>query len=255
MDITESVRTIADLKQAKNKAEEGDRLKSAFLANMSHEIRTPLNTILGFSSILASEESISLQEKEEYSFIINRSSDNLLQIINDILDISKLETGQLKIFNTRFELRNVLDELNRVFTKRLTELDKNEIRLSQVMVDEHLFLNQDRVRFYQIFANLLSNSLKFTEKGEIQFGVSGTDGSMVSFFVSDTGIGIKKELQSAVFERFRQLNEFSNNKVHGGTGLGLSIVKNLVELMGGKITVESDEGKGTTFRFTLPVEK
>ena len=255
MDITESVKTIADLEQAKNKAEEGDRLKSAFLANMSHEIRTPLNTILGFSSILASDESISPQEREELSSIINRSSDNLLQIINDILDISKLETGQLKIFNTRFDVQTVMDELSRVFTKRLDELDRNEIQLKQVTLDEHLFLNQDRVKFYQIFTNLLSNSIKFTEKGEIRFGVSGVDGKIVSFFVSDTGIGIKKELQSAIFERFRQVNEFGTNKVHGGTGLGLSIVKNLVELMGGTITVESESGKGTLFRFTLPVEK
>jgi PAS domain S-box-containing protein len=254
MDITESVKTIADLEQAKNKAEEGDRLKSAFLANMSHEIRTPLNTILGFSSILASDENISPQEKEEYSSIINRSSDNLLQIINDILDISKLETGQLKIFNTRFDVQNVMDELNRVFMKRLAEIDKNEVQLKQVTTDERLFLNQDRVRFYQIFTNLLSNSIKFTEKGEIRFGVSKVDEETVSFFVSDTGIGIKKELQSAIFERFRQVNEFGTNKVHGGTGLGLSIVKNLVELMGGTITVESESGKGTLFRFTLPKE-
>jgi PAS domain S-box-containing protein len=255
MDITESVKTIADLKQAKNKAEEGDRLKSAFLANMSHEIRTPLNTILGFSSILASDESISPEEREEYASIINRSSDNLLQIINDILDISKLETGQLKIFNARFDVQPVMDELNRVFMKRLAELDKNDIQLKLVTFDKHLFLNQDRVRFSQIFMNLLSNSIKFTEKGEIQFGVSNVEGKTVSFFVSDTGIGIKKELQSAIFERFRQVDEASTNKVHGGTGLGLSIVKNLVELMGGTITVESESGKGTIFRFTLPVEK
>ena len=255
MDITESVKIIADLKQAKNKAEEGDRLKSAFLSNMSHEIRTPLNTILGFSSILTSEENISPEEKEEYVSIINRSSDNLLQIINDILDISKLETGQLKIFKTRFEVQPVLDELNRVFMKRLAELDKNDIQLKLVTFDEHLFLNQDRVRFSQIFMNLLNNSIKFTEKGEIQFGISDVEGKTVSFFVSDTGIGIKKELQSAIFERFRQVDEASTNKVHGGTGLGLSIVKNLVELMGGTITVESESGKGTIFRFTISVEK
>ncbi|MGV8096197.1 MAG: PAS domain S-box protein [Mangrovibacterium sp.] len=254
MDITESVKVIADLEQAKNKAEESDRLKSAFLANMSHEIRTPLNTILGFSSILTSDEEISPEEKEEYTSIINRSSDNLLQIINDILDISKLETGQLKIFKKLFDVRIVLDELNRVFTKRLTELDKNDIKLKVKTVSEPLFLNQDRVRFYQIFMNLLSNSAKFTEKGEIQFGVSEITGNIVSFFVSDTGIGIPKELQAAIFERFRQVDETST-KVHGGTGLGLSIVKNLVELMGGDITIESASNKGTLFRFTLPIEK
>lgn len=255
MDITESIKTIADLEQAKNKAEEGDRLKSAFLANMSHEIRTPLNTILGFSSILASGEDVSPEEKEEYSAIVNRSSDNLLQIINDILDISKLETGQLKVFNARFEVQTVMDELNHVFVKRLAELEKSEIQLKLVASDGHLFLNQDRVRFYQIFTNLLNNSIKFTERGEIRFGVSGVDEKFVSFFVSDTGVGIKKELQSAVFERFRQVNEFAENKVHGGTGLGLSIVKNLVELMGGTITVESEAGQGTTFQFSLPVER
>jgi signal transduction histidine kinase len=222
---------------------------------MSHEIRTPLNTLLGFSGILASEENISAEEKDEYVSIINRSSDNLLQIINDILDISKLETGQLKIFNTRFDVQTVLDELNKVFTKRLDELDKSDICLRLTTLREPLFLNQDRVRFYQIFMNLLSNSVKFTEKGKIEFGVSDNSGNTVSFFVSDTGIGIKKELQSAIFERFRQVNEFGSNKMHGGTGLGLSIVKNLVELMGGTITVESESGKGTRFKFTLPVEK
>lgn len=253
MDITELVKVIADLEQAKNKAEESDRLKSAFLANMSHEIRTPLNTILGFSSILTSEKDITSEEREEYSSIINRNSDNLLQIINDILDISKLETGQLKIFNTRFNVQTVLDELNRVFTKRLSELGKTSIQLRVLTPPEPVLLNLDRVRLYQVFMNLLSNSVKFTEQGYIRFGVSQVAENKIYFFVSDTGIGIKKELQSAVFERFRQANESTTRK-HGGTGLGLSIVKNLIELMGGDITVESDAGKGTTFRFTLPVE-
>jgi signal transduction histidine kinase len=253
MDITESVKVIADLEQAKNKAEESDRLKSTFLANMSHEIRTPLNTILGFSSILISEEEISSREREEYSSIINRSSENLLQIINDILDLSKLETGQLKIFKTQINVQTVLDELNMVFMKRLVEIGKVNIRLRMSAPHAPLFLNLDRVRFYQIFMNLLSNSIKFTEKGEIRYGISEVADDQVCFFVSDTGIGIEKGLQSTIFERFRQVNE-SNTRRHGGTGLGLSIVKNMVELMGGNITVDSEAGKGTTFRFTLPVE-
>ncbi len=252
-DYTDRKKAENALEQAKNKAEESDRLKSAFLANMSHEIRTPLNTILGFSSILAAEEEISPEEKEEYSFIINRSSDNLLQIINDILDISKLETGQLQILNTRFNAVPVLDELSRVFEKRLSELGKKDIRLRLSTSDNPVYLNLDRVRFYQIFTNLLNNSVKFTEKGEIGFGMSGIAENEVSFFVSDTGIGIQKELHSAVFERFRQVNETST-RTHGGTGLGLSIVRNLVELMGGTITVESEPGRGTTFLFTMPAE-
>jgi PAS domain S-box-containing protein len=254
MDITDSVKVIEDLEQAKNKAEESDKLKSAFLANMSHEIRTPLNTILGFSSILASEENLSPQDKEDYSAIINRSSDNLLQIINDILDISKLETGQLKIFKSRFDVQTVLEELNRVFGKRLAELEKNNIVLGVDSVSEPVILNHDRVRFYQIFMNLISNSVKFTEEGEIRFGISEIKDHKITFFVSDTGIGIKKEMQPAIFERFRQVGD-SPVKMYGGTGLGLSIVKNLVELMGGDLAVESERGKGTVFSFTLPYEK
>ncbi|MDD4191748.1 MAG: PAS domain S-box protein [Mangrovibacterium sp.] len=252
-DFTDRKKAEDALEQAKNKAEESDRLKSAFLANMSHEIRTPLNTILGFSSILTAEEELSPEEKEAYSGIIDRSSDSLLQIINDILDISKLETGQLKILNSRFDAVPVLDELSRVFDKRLAELGKTAIQLRVSTHPAPVFLNLDRVRFYQIFSNLLNNSLKFTENGEVRFGIAKAAEGKASFFVSDTGIGIKKELQSAVFERFRQVNETST-RTHGGTGLGLSIVKNLVELMGGTITVESEPGQGTTFRFTLPAD-
>ena len=252
-DITEKKKFIADLKMAKERAEESDRLKSAFLANMSHEIRTPLNAILGFSDMLTEESELPQEVKEEYSSIINRNADNLLHIIDDILDISKLETGQVKIFKKPVELLQTLNELYIQYQKKISETEKEHIALRLRIPDFTIPINTDKVRLNQILSNLLNNSIKFTHQGEIEFGVMEITGQRITFFVSDTGIGIEKEIQSTIFERFRQAND-STTRVYGGTGLGLSIVKNLIELMGGEISLESEKGKGTTFNFWLPIK-
>ena len=238
---------------SKEKAEESDRLKSAFLANMSHEIRTPLNSILGFSDMLTEDSELSQEAKEEYSSIINRNADNLLQIIDDILDISKLDTGQVKITKKPIDLLQTLNELYTQFQRKISETGKENIVLKLKIPDFPVSINTDRVRFNQIVSNLLSNSGKFTHSGEIEFGVMEITGQQITFFVSDTGIGIEKAVQSAIFERFRQASD-STTKLYGGTGLGLAIVKNLVELMGGEIYLESEIGKGTTFKFWLPIK-
>ncbi|WP_423127915.1 PAS domain S-box protein [Gaoshiqia sp. Z1-71] len=251
-DITEKKRIIADLQMAKEKAEESDRLKSAFLANMSHEIRTPLNAILGFTNILVEEEKLDQGTKEEFYAILDQSSENLLQIINDILDISKLETGQLVMHRDQFDVRPVLNGLYTMFKQRLHETDQKEIELKLVMPEEPVVIHNDKVRFNQIFMNLLSNAVKFTPHGQICFGITGISSEQISFFVSDTGIGISPEYKTAIFDRFRQADD-STTRAYGGAGLGLSIVKKLVELMNGDIQLESEPGRGTTFTFRIPV--
>lgn len=252
-DITEKKKNIADLKMAVEKAEESDRLKSAFLANMSHEIRTPLNAILGFSDMLCGDETLSSEIKEEYSSIINKNSDNLLHIIDDILDISKLDTGQLKIIKKPIDLLPTLNELYLDFQRKISETGNGKVALKLKIPDFPVSISTDKVRFSQIVSNLLSNSVKFTHAGEIEFGILKITDQQITFFVSDTGIGIEKDVQPAIFERFRQAND-STSKLYGGTGLGLAIVKNLVELMDGEISLESEIGKGTTFKFYLPTK-
>ena len=240
-DITEKKKIIADLNISKEKAEESDRLKSAFLANMSHEIRTPLNAILGFSDMLAEGSELSQEVREEYSSIINRNADDLLHIIDDILDISKLETGQVKIFKKSFELQQTLKELFTQYQKKISQTEKNNIALKLKIPDFTISINTDKVRLNQILSNLLNNSIKFTNHGKIEFGVMEIIGQRIVFFVSDTGIGIEKEIQSTIFERFRQAND-STTRLYGGAGLGLAIVKNLIELMEGEISLESEPG-------------
>ncbi|MBW8323803.1 MAG: PAS domain S-box protein [Prolixibacteraceae bacterium] len=252
-DVTEKKKIIADLKISKEKAEESDRLKSAFLANMSHEIRTPLNAILGFSGMLTEDYELSQDVKEEYSSIINRNADNLLHIIDDILDISKLETGQVKIVKKRFELSQTLNELYTQYQSKISEIGKESITLNLSIPELSISVNTDKVRLNQILSNLLNNSIKFTHHGKIEFGVMEVTKQTITFFVSDTGIGIEKDIQSTIFERFRQAND-SMTRLYGGAGLGLSIVKNLIELMGGEIQIESEIGKGTTFKFWLPLD-
>ena len=241
---------IIETNLAREKAEESDRLKSAFLANMSHEIRTPLNAILGFTQLLTTDIETPPEVKEEFWSIINRSSDNLLQIINDILDISKLETKQVNIKKKSHEISQTLDELQLIFQKKLADAGKANIELKLIKPRKAVWLETDNNRFTQIFMNLLSNSVKFTEHGIIKFGISKVAKDRINFFVSDTGIGIKKEHQSTIFDRFRQGDE-STTRAYGGAGLGLAIVKNLIELMGGEISFISEEGKGTKTTFFL----
>ena len=249
-DITGQKRLIKEVIEAKEKAEESERLKSAFLANMSHEIRTPLNAILGFTQMLAFEEDLSPEQKEEFTSIINRSAEGLLQIISDILDISQLETGLLKLHKTEINVHDLLSELYSQSKLKLNDAQKESIEL-KMEVPAEIRLYTDRVRLIQIMMNLLNNAIKFTDKGYISFGVFYCDEEKIGFFVCDTGIGINPSIQSNIFERFRQADE-SLSRIYGGNGLGLAIVKSLTELLGGKIQLESELGKGTTFRFYLP---
>lgn len=250
-DITDLKKVETELVIARNKAQESDRLKSAFLANMSHEIRTPMHAILGFSKLLE-DRSISNEEKSGFINIINKSGEELLTLINDIIDISKIESNLLELSRSSFNLNNLMEQLLIKFESEKIRLNKKEVVLKLEKFFENRFANIicDNVRLAQVLNNLIGNALKFTDKGHIRFGYR-VDGDFLLFFVEDTGKGISKCNHDLIFERFRQEDE-SNERNFGGAGLGLSICKGIVELMGGKIWMESIEGNGSTFYFTLP---
>lgn len=255
-DVTEMKQMIADLIEAKENAERAEQLKSSFLANMSHEIRTPLNAILGFTEILVENDlsANKVSERKELLRIINKNAESLLQIINDVLDASRLETGEVKISKSTFSLGSMLNRLYIQFHKKLADEGKNQIDLKLLQAPEMFTLNTDENRLIQIFSNLLDNALKFTQKGQIYFGVSLVSPDRVEFIVSDTGIGIPEKDKLVVFDRFRQV-EPTTTRLYGGNGLGLSIVKDLLKLMGGEIHLESEEGKGTLIRFYIPANE
>lgn len=244
-----------DLKIAKEKAEESDKLKSAFLANMSHEIRTPLNAIMGFSKLLA-KHNLSKNQREEYFNYIENSGNNLLNLINDIIDVAKIEAGQILIKKTNTKINVILDEIYNTINKHKVNKDKAhiEIKINKANENQDFTVVIDSNRFRQIVSNLISNSLKFIENGHIDFGYSYKSKNVLLFYVEDTGIGIPEDKMDIIFCRFGQIvgSEIRNP---GGTGLGLSITKHLIEEMGGEIWFESQFGKGTTFFFTLPFEE
>ena len=230
-----------ELEAARIKAEESDRLKSAFLANMSHEIRTPLNAIVGFSKLVIDAECTN--EKEQYAEIIERNSEILLNLFNDILDLSSLEADSLS-FNIRpIKLIDICLQLEQQFCYKV----KNGTKLILDDVDTELYVSGDWNRIIQIISNLLSNAAKFTPKGEIHFGYREKE-DFVEFYVKDSGIGIPAERVATIFQRFGKINDFVQ-----GTGLGLTLCRMLVEKMGGHIWLRSQEGKGSRFYFTLPL--
>lgn len=230
-----------ELEAARIKAEESDRLKSAFLANMSHEIRTPLNAIVGFSKLVIDAECTN--EKEQYAEIIERNSEILLNLFNDILDLSSLEADSLS-FNIRpIKLIDICLQLEQQFCYKV----KNGTKLILDDVDTELYVSGDWNRIIQIISNLLSNAAKFTPKGEIHFGYREKE-HFVEFYVKDSGIGIPAERVATIFQRFGKINDFVQ-----GTGLGLTLCRMLVEKMGGRIWLRSQEGKGSRFYFTLPL--
>ncbi len=250
-DITEKKQLMNELIDAKERAEESDRLKSAFLANMSHEIRTPLNGIVGFTNLLTNERDLSEEIKQSYSQIINKSTEGLLKIINDILDISRLETGKNVIEQKIFDVKKTLSSLFLIFNTKLKEAGKENVKLILSELPQKVFLNTDENRVIQVFSNLLDNALRFTHNGNIKFGISEIKNGRVEFFTSDTGIGIPEEKQQMVFESFTQADS-RMTRSYGGTGLGLTIVKKLVELLGGRIILESEPEQGSRFSFSLP---
>jgi len=233
---------------AKEKAEESDMLKSTFLANMSHEIRTPMNGILGFVELLK-EPKLSGEEQLEYIDIIAESGQRMLNIINDIISISKLEAGHTEIVITE---TNVNDQVRYIYTFFKPEAEKHgiEFNYKQGLPDHHSHILTDREKLYAILTNLVKNAVKFTHKGSIELGYE-QKGAFLEFFVRDTGVGIREEQQHIVFERFRQANE-SLSRHYEGAGLGLAISKAYVTLLGGKIWVNSELNKGSSFYFTVP---
>ncbi len=256
-DITDRKRIEKSLIIAKEKAEESDRLKSAFLSNMSHEIRTPMNAILGFSGLLSDPGSTE-EEKAEYIDIIKERGKDLMRIISDIIDVAKIESGQLKINIKDCKINRLLEDIYTVFNQIKQKQEKHHVELltSLEISDPEFTILTDPQRLRQVITNLVENALKFTEKGVIEFGYTIKEdfgiGKSIEFFIQDSGIGIPEEMHKMIFERFRQVDD-SHTRKYGGTGLGLTICKNLTHLMGGELSLQSEVGKGTRFTITLPM--
>ena len=242
-DITNFQNIEQELIKARIKAEQSDRLKTAFLANMSHEIRTPLNAIVGFSNLLPSAET--LEEEKLYSSIINQNSEILLQLINDILDLSKIEAGTLEYVRQPMNLGEIC--------RNIYQIHKDRVQEGVILIldnqDEDLIIEEDRNRIAQVITNFLTNAGKFTLSGEIRFGFK-VNNQCIRFYVKDTGIGIAPDKVGHIFDRFVKLNSFAQ-----GTGLGLAICRMIIEKIGGEIGVTSEIGKGSTFYFTIPYKE
>lgn len=246
--ITEKKKIIEELIIAKEKAQESDRLKSDFLANMSHEIRTPLNSIIGFSELLQDPD-LDHTNRHCFTRLICSNGEQLLHILNDIMDISRIEAGQVQIKKDVISGNRIISEIHNEFANKA--YDKGiELRLDSKSTSNEIFLESDGTKLKQILTNFVSNALKFTKDGFIELGI-GTKENFVQFHVRDTGIGIPKECQDTIFERFRQV-EGALSRNYGGNGLGLSISQGLTELLGGEILVESTPGKGSTFYLLIP---
>jgi len=247
-DITENRKKEIELIIAKEHAEESDRLKSAFLANMSHEIRTPMNGILGFASLLK-EPNLTGEEQQKYIRIIEKSGARMLNIINDIVDISKIEAGLMEV---DLKESNINDQIEYIYTFFKPEVENKGMRLffKNLLPAKEAIIETDREKIYAILTNLVKNAIKYTNEGSIEFGYE-KKGEYLEFFVKDTGIGIAKNRQEAIFKRFIQADIFDTH-AYQGAGLGLSISKAYVEMLGGKIRVESEPGKGSLFYFTIP---
>ncbi|MDZ7796973.1 MAG: PAS domain S-box protein [Candidatus Marinimicrobia bacterium] len=249
-DITENIKYEQDLKAAKEKAEESDRLKSAFLANMSHEIRTPMNGILGFTNLLLNPD-LNSEKKESYINIVHQSGKRLLHTVNDIIEISKIEAGMIHMIEKLTDINQRLEELTRFFR---FEAQKKGLKLSleKLLPPEKKYILTDQNKFDSILTNLIENAIKYTETGTITIGCRHKN-SEVEFYIKDTGIGIPAHRHEAVFNRFEQADIADTGAIQG-SGLGLAICKSYVEMLGGNIWLKSQEGKGSTFYFTLPVK-
>jgi len=251
-DITKERLIEQELIKAKEKAEESDRLKSAFLSNMSHEIRTPMNGILGFSDLLKTPN-LSGKEQKQYIGIIEKSGKRMLNILNDIVSVSKIESGLMEV---NIQKANINDQIDFVFAFFKPEMEGKGLHflIKKPLENIDAFIQSDGEKIYGILTNIVKNALKFTEEGSVELGYTlkkenGT--SELLFYVKDSGIGIPKERQLPIFDRFIQA-DIAGEMAYQGAGLGLSISKAYVELLGGKIWVESEEGVGSVFYFTLP---
>lgn len=247
-DITESKKVKFDLIQAKENAEQSNRLKSSFLANISHEIRTPMNGILGFTDLLKSPN-LTDERQKEYIGIIKQSGNRLLAIINDLISIAKIESGQIDLYFSEIQINNELDYIHSFYTPEVQEKKIDLILNYPLTYKQPVFTDKEKV--LAILSNLLNNAIKFTETGTIEFGYK-VKNDLLEFYIKDTGIGIPKNKFNDIFERFTQA-DLSITRGHDGAGLGLSISKAYVEILDGTIWLESEEGKGTCFYFTIPI--
>ncbi len=241
-----------ELLEAKERAEQSDKLKSAFLANMSHEIRTPMNGILGFAQLL--RQSDDPEEQRDFLDIIDENGQHLLSLINDIIDLSKIEIGMLRLNPSEFGINELFDEVYDVFCNEDKIRDKRlKLTLRKELKNGEDIIFADRTRLKQIIMNLVGNAIKFTHEGFVELGYSVLDDELL-FFVQDTGIGVEREKQAVIFDRFMQVT-VNHHPTHHGSGLGLAISKAFVNLMGGEIWVDSTPGEGSVFYFTLPFQK
>ncbi len=250
--VSERKQAMRELERAKEQAEESDLLKSAFLANMSHEIRTPMNSIVGFSNLLVNS-ALDEDSRSLYVQRIIRNSELLLALISDITDLAKIESGQLSIIYGKLKLSGLMKEMKQYALDELVRLDKTHLEIITTDETGDLEIETDVIRIAQIMKNLINNAVKFTEEGSVTIGSKQEgDGQKVILFVQDTGVGIANKNFDLIFNQFRQMDG-SNTRKFGGTGLGLAISKNLTHLMGGRISVESEEGKGALFQVELPI--
>ncbi|GEM_PF-974062 len=251
-DISDRKNMIKELTSSRDQAEESDKLKSAFLANMSHEIRTPMNSIIGFADLLSDPE-LTVADRKRFTQIIKSRSNDLMHLVNDLLELSRIESGNAVIVQERVALNDIIDEIQTIFLQKLHSIDNKDIELSfsKPLSDDQAIINSDVYVVKQVFSNLIDNAIKFTSHGVIHFGYLPPKANEITCFVSDTGVGISNKNQQVIFEHFRQA-EMTDPHKYGGTGLGLSICKGSLALCGGRIWVESDPGEGSTFYFTLP---
>lgn len=251
-DVTENRKLQEDLIKAKEKAEESDLLKTMFLSNLSHEFRNPMNTIIGFSEMINSGN-IDTEKRKEYARIITRKGNYILRFIDDIAELAKFETGAVSVNRKNCDINRVAGELFLEFKEIKKEIGKDQIELRLNVpnpLTEEIYTDPGRLQ--QVLSNLLRNAFQFTEKGTVEFGYEIKDSKTIQFFVKDTGIGVRKEDQKLVFNRFRQVEETSLRRI-GGSGLGLTLSRHIINVLGGKIWFESAPNEGSTFFFTLPV--
>jgi len=248
-DITEKRKILEDLIKAEEHAEESDKLKTAFLNNISHEIRTPFNGILGFLDILQNAE-LSHKERDEYTGLVTISATRLLNTINKIVEIAQIQSGQMKLSASLIEIKSLISNLLEQFQ---TDIERKglKININIDLPEQYASVNTDRIKLVSILTNLMDNAIKFTNKGSIELAIR-LAGQCLEFSVKDTGVGIPISKQQAIFERFSQ-GDNSSTRQFEGSGLGVTIAKAIVELLGGTIWVESEEGIGSKFYFTVPL--